>query len=63
MGTLRNVLKKRLKYRKGATQLSLLHTSIPASNTDIRRIPGDRVGELDSPKPSKQSVIWNEEKR
>jgi len=63
MGTLRNVLKKRLNFRQGATQTSLPHMSNPASNISVRRIPGVRVGELDNPKPSKQSVTRNEEKR
>lgn len=53
MGTLRNVLKKRLIDRQGDTQKSPNRTrTLPRQIGLVRRIPGDRVGEMGSPKPS-----------
>ncbi len=58
--SLKNVLchyRSYLEISPDSTQLSPRHIYL------IDAIPGDCVGGMDSPKPSQQSVIRNEEKR
>ena len=59
MGTLRNVLKKRLTQRQESPKSPDRTRKSPRQIYLVRRIPGGRVGEVDSPKPSKQSETRN----